>query len=1080
MAVTQELTKENLGDAIKAAHAAGNTDDVKVLAREYKNRFMSSQKNSGYRGGTTGGAFGGSTTGQNAYKKGSDASENKNFKSLNQGIMGQAVDSAQSLLGKGVEVVGSTLGLDSVEDYGRKVNEYNEKQMATSGYKSAYTDSFLDTLDKNGWAGAAGWVREKTLENSATSGVALGGTALTALTAMFSAPAALVVGTSTLAGSALLGTGEAASEIEDMGGRENDPVSLGVGAIIGILDKFGAGKVIPKGQLAKLSVKSISDKLIESGMPKVAVNNVVTRLVRSATFEAGTEAAQEGLILAGGAARGDGRGEYTFDMVKDRLADAAAVGTGSAATVGTGVETASALSSSAQKLMGMNNTMENDPALTSAFQRLSSLRKEDGTAFNLQEVNADGEAWKALTATQKDINADIQAQLRILKENGYINVKKKGASEQEIKDVAIINEAIKAAKNEVKQNLTEQQLDAIDRHFSQPNNLESSSGSTPILSTPVQTEFNFDGGVLESNRTVPKKGTTFQAEKIDAITSMSLEALNNITDSQILQMTPVEYSHYSKINNDRLREETGLKPEENASKKPTEEQSKAATVEFNKIKPLSRESKSRVKATEINEATDTSEATDKRSTPIGALSSEATDKGSTPIGALSSEATDKTPIEALKLKNLILESNALTQFRNQGIVGGLSQFTDKINPLARASRGSNPQDGTAATNKTILAGAGLLYDPTLFTGAVGAVAGSRIIDKITGRRSKVARGVKLTKNKQGLTLETNSRSAVEENKAIALKKEQKKILADIKKLQKEAANASSALEKRNKDKEIAAAKKKTEKNQAKFIKLGLRHTESTDDAAVKAAPMAVLFQALNLVNSSNSGQQLENNKIVFDTIKAAGKRSDVTGLTAEAATQAVKDLKGGKTVLELPLVIKAAEKQAFDDGSLNSRQLESNNTATETTTETEEKRYDKSSAAGDERVEQISQSTPPKRKSKRQEGKEANQAFAQTLIDDVGISKISAGSKVLIRNELKKLTGNRNLGDPVAAMEAMMKRLQDKKVSKAAIDKYVRPYADMVFSQQNRRAKRVGTAKTAPTKITKVGKRAQLKMNLDG
>lgn len=974
MAVTQELTKENLGDAIKAAHAAGNTDDVKVLAREYKNRFMSSQKNSGYRGGTTGGAFGGSTTGQNAYKKGSDASKNKNFKSLNQGIMGQAVDSAQSLLGKGVEVVGSTLGLDSVEDYGRKVNEYNEKQMATSGYKSAYTDSFLDTLDKNGWAGAAGWVREKTLENSATSGVALGGTALTALTAMFSAPAALVVGTSTLAGSALLGTGEAASEIEDMGGRENDPVSLGVGAIIGILDKFGAGKVIPKGQLAKLSVKSISDKLIESGMPKVAVNNVVTRLVRSATFEAGTEAAQEGLILAGGAARGDGRGEYTFDMVKDRLADAAAVGTGSAATVGTGVETASALSSSAQKLMGMNNTMENDPALTSAFQRLSSLRKEDGTAFNLQEVNADGEAWKALTATQKDINADIQAQLRILKENGYINVKKKGASEQEIKDVAIINEAIKAAKNEVKQNLTEQQLDAIDRHFSQPNNLESSSGSTPILSTPVQTEFNFNGGVLGSS----------------------------------------------------------------------------------------------------------TEAANKKSTPIGSTSSEATDKGSTPIGALSSEATDKTPIEALKLKNLILESNALTQFRNQGIVGGLSQFTDKINPLARASRGSNPQDGTAATNKTILAGAGLLYDPTLFTGAVGAVAGSRIIDKITGRRSKVARGVKLTKNKQGLTLETNSRSAVEENKAIALKKEQKKILADIKKLQKEAANASSALEKRNKDKEIAEEKEKAEQNQAKFIKLGLRHTESTDDAAVKSAPMAVLFQALNLVNSANSGKQVENNEIVFNTIEAAGERSDVTGLTAEAATQAVKDLRGGKTVLELPLVIKAAEKQAFDDGSLNSRQLESNNTATETTTETEEQRYDRASAAGDERVEQISQSTAPKRKSKRQEGKEANQAFAQTLIDDVGTSKISAGSKVLIRNELKKLTGNRNLGDPVAAMEAMMKRLQDKKVSKAAIDKYVRPYADMVFSQQNRRAKRVGTAKTAPTKITKVGKRAQLKMNLDG
>ena len=74
-----------------------------------------------------------------------------------------------------------------------------------------------------------------------------------------------------------------------------------------------------------------------------------------------------------------------------------------------------------------------------------------------------------------------------------------------------------------------------------------------------------------------------RAEKIDAISGMSLEALEAMTDDQMLQMTPVEYNHYQKIHVDRLREETGLGPLDDASTKPTEEKSKAATKEFNRL-----------------------------------------------------------------------------------------------------------------------------------------------------------------------------------------------------------------------------------------------------------------------------------------------------------------------------------------------------------------------------------------------------------------------------------------------------------------------------------------------------------------
>ena len=76
-------------------------------------------------------------------------------------------------------------------------------------------------------------------------------------------------------------TGEVAGEIEDKTGSYDPKVAVGVGAVIGFLDKFGAGKVIPKDQLAKMTVKQMAAKLHKSGY-KQASKELIKRTLKKA------------------------------------------------------------------------------------------------------------------------------------------------------------------------------------------------------------------------------------------------------------------------------------------------------------------------------------------------------------------------------------------------------------------------------------------------------------------------------------------------------------------------------------------------------------------------------------------------------------------------------------------------------------------------------------------------------------------------------------------------------------------------------------------------------------------------------
>jgi hypothetical protein len=104
-----------------------------------------------------------------------------------------------------------------------------------------------------------------------------------------------------------------------------------------------------------------------------------------------------------------------------------------------------------------------------------------------------------------------------------------------------------------------------------------------------------------------------------------------------------------------------------------------------------------------------------------------------------------------RLIQTVQESQELTKVYNAGLKGGVSKFTDNASPFPQ---GNNYSGQTALTNALRAATFGGLAGST--AGATlpfqaGAFVGGRMIDGITGRRSKVQRYIKQNKAKPGLS-----------------------------------------------------------------------------------------------------------------------------------------------------------------------------------------------------------------------------------------------------------------------------------------------------------------------------------------
>mgnify|MGYP003108502631 CR=1 FL=1 len=243
-----------------------------------------------------------------------------------------SIDQAQRLFGKGLEVIGSRTGIETLFNYGKEIVAQQDKDIKEGNYQPEYTMGLREAYQQGGLSDAIGWVAEKTGENIATSGIALGGGLASALTAPFSVPAAALIGGATILGSGIVGTGEVAEEMEQKTGSYNDSVAIGAGTIIALLDRFGAGRVIPKDELLTITGKDLIKKLGEAGKIDAA-REIGRRIGKSVAFEGATEGLQEGVVVGSTAVTG---GEYTGEEIADRLLEGVVLG----GTMGGGTTTA--------------------------------------------------------------------------------------------------------------------------------------------------------------------------------------------------------------------------------------------------------------------------------------------------------------------------------------------------------------------------------------------------------------------------------------------------------------------------------------------------------------------------------------------------------------------------------------------------------------------------------------------------------------------------------------------------------------------------------------------------------------------
>ena len=374
--------------------------------------------------------------------------------------LGYSLDQAQVMAGKGLEAFGRATGLEGVEQYGTGVVDRNKQQIKDKNYQSTNQGSFLE---QEGVGDKIAWTGEKIVENAATATVGLGGAAATSLAAFFGAPlwVTLGLGGTAVAGSAILGSGEVAGEIEDKTGSYDPKLALAAGGVIGLLDRIGATAVIPKDQLLKMGTNQIIDTLVDKGYTGLA-KELSTAVTKKAVSEGITEAAQEGTSMSAAAVSG---GEYTPKEVANRLVDAAAIGAGQGGATSTVIDSAtmagSLFNNDGTLAEARNLSAQQKGAAGDVARELQQIATAEGFKLSNVDVTAQFGAKGALEAVREQNNGEITELVKALK--GKLNSKNASSLDQVISDFAPANAGIKSGKNKVSGYVSKTQMAALAR-----------------------------------------------------------------------------------------------------------------------------------------------------------------------------------------------------------------------------------------------------------------------------------------------------------------------------------------------------------------------------------------------------------------------------------------------------------------------------------------------------------------------------------------------------------------------------------------------------------------------------------------
>jgi biotin operon repressor len=349
--------------------------------------------------------------------------------------------------------------------------------------------------------------------------------------------------------------------------------------------------------------------------------------------------------------------------------------------------------------------------------------------------------------------------------------------------------------------------------------------------------------------------------------------------------------------------------------------------------------------------------------------------------------------EKTKMANLLKMSNQVTDLFNNGLKGGISQFTDYFNPIAVSGGAYDP-----SRVANIILGAGGAFQSGGTT--LGIAAGGRVVDALTGRRSAVDSFTRKNERKPGLDAPSGNSLIQAQTDAEAAAQQR----AD-----QEAADAETArFNRRQMNLDL------TKRNAEPFIESPQGRME--DATGLDRSGVA---KVLRIIEATT------DNPAILDAI-ASYKKSVAEG-------GKVKDL--------TPLIRMVNERVANNPG-LVERVREPNNSV--------QPNVDTTGPAqpqgGDEFGPQF---TTPQNYNR---GIENNLQFNRELQDGATLDKsLSLVDRGRIITSLENLTNN--LGSsPVPTVQTEIQKLQDAGVSQEAIDTYVKPYADRVIGQQKRNA----------------------------
>ena len=370
------------------------------------------------------------------------------------GAFAYGIDNMQKMVGKGIEAGGRLIGSDTIADYGTRQVQNQERDIAQGGYQPQYPGSLRENYNQGTFLPALG---EKLLETAPSGGAAIAGGAAVAAGAILGAPAWLTfgAGAAVTGGTMVMATGESALDTEEKTGSYDPKIAASIGALVGFLDKFGAGKVIPVNKLATMTGTEVAEELTKQGFGEAA-KAFTKRVGKAAGGEGLTETAQDAAVMAGTAVQG---GDFTGTEVADRLTDSFALGSSMGGGTRAAIDTTAATARGAKNLVS-SPKVANDTEAAADFSRdLKELSDTQG--YDLADVNTGSEvgARAAIDDLHSDYGSKIDFEIDELKSRLKIN--DADPRLEALKKVQA-NNAKRKAKNKVKSRVDPRDFEVIE------------------------------------------------------------------------------------------------------------------------------------------------------------------------------------------------------------------------------------------------------------------------------------------------------------------------------------------------------------------------------------------------------------------------------------------------------------------------------------------------------------------------------------------------------------------------------------------------------------------------------------------